>query len=264
MISEQLLHAVQDIARDAGNAILSVYHTDFQVEDKADKSPLTEADLTAHRIIGAGLRALEPSLPILSEEGSDAEAEDRRSWSHFWLVDPLDGTKEFVNRNGEFTVNIALIEDGEPVLGVVHAPALGTSYIAARGIGAFREDSEGRRPIATRSAPERPAFVVSRSHRDEALEALLARLPEHEAVSTGSSLKFCLVAEGVADLYPRTGPTSEWDTGAGQCVAEIAGARVLRLPDLGPMRYNERDTLLNPGFVVIGDPAAAWADQLGG
>ena len=161
-------------------------------------------------------------------------------------------------------MNIALIEDGEPVLGVVHAPALGTSYIAARGIGAFREDSEGRRPIATRSAPERPAFVVSRSHRDDALEALLARLPEHEAVSTGSSLKFCLVAEGVADLYPRTGPTSEWDTGAGQCVAEIAGARVLRLPDLGPMRYNERDTLLNPGFVVIGDPAAAWADQLGG
>ena len=263
MINEQLLRAVQDIARDAGNAILSVYNTDFDVENKADDSPLTQADLAAHRIISAGLRALDAELPILSEEGTDAESEDRRSWGRFWLVDPLDGTKEFINRNGEFTVNIALIDAGQPVLGVVHAPALGTTYLAAAGIGAFRDDSEGRRPIGTRRAPERPAFVVSRSHQDEALQALLAKLPAHDAVSTGSSLKFCLVAEGAADLYPRTGPTSEWDTGAGQCVAEIAGARVATLPEMTPMRYNQRDTLLNPGFVVIGDPDASWVDQLG-
>ena len=262
MISAALLDSVLAIAQDAGHAILTVYNTDFTVDTKADDSPLTQADLAAHRIIVQGLRALDDQIPVLSEEGSDADHQDRRAWSRFWLVDPLDGTKEFVNRNGEFTVNIALIEDGVPTLGVVHAPALGTSYLAAQGIGAFRDDADGRRAIHTRSAPEQPAFVVSRSHRDEALAALLQRLPPHEAVSTGSSLKFCLVAEGTADLYPRTGPTSEWDTGAGQCVAEVAGARVATLPDMQPMRYNARDTLLNPGFVVIGDRNAHWVPVL--
>lgn len=262
MISAPLLDAVLAIAQDAGNAILAVYTTEFTVDTKSDDSPLTQADLAAHRIIVDGLRAIDAAIPILSEEGSDAERADRRSWSRFWLVDPLDGTKEFVNRNGEFTVNIALIEDGVPVLGVVHAPALGTSYLAAQGVGAFREDAGKRQPIRTRTAPETPSFVVSRSHRDDALETLLQKLPTHQAVSTGSSLKFCLVAEGAADLYPRTGPTSEWDTGAGQCVAEVAGARVATLPDMQPMRYNERDTLLNPGFVVIGDRDADWVDAL--
>jgi len=262
MISAPFMDKVLEIAQEAGNAILSVYTTDFTVDTKSDDSPLTQADLAAHRIIVDGLRALDDAIPILSEEGTDAEHQDRRSWSRFWLVDPLDGTKEFINRNGEFTVNIALIEDGAPVLGVVHAPALGTSYLAAKDIGAFREDANARRPIHTRQAPETPSFVVSRSHRDDALAKLLERLPTHEAVSTGSSLKFCLVAEGTADLYPRTGPTSEWDTGAGQCVAEVAGARVATLPDMQPMRYNQRDTLLNPGFVVIGDRAASWVEAL--
>ena len=172
MISAALLDSVLAIAQDAGRAILTVYNTDFAVDTKADDSPLTQADLAAHQIIMEGLRTLDDSIPVLSEEGSDAEHQDRRSWSRFWLVDPLDGTKEFVNRNGEFTVNIALIEDGVPTLGVVHAPALGTSYLAARGIGAFREDAGQRHAIHTRTAPERPAFVVSRSHRDEALADL--------------------------------------------------------------------------------------------
>lgn len=264
MTSQALLEAVDCIAREAGDAILAVYETDFTVDTKSDDSPLTKADLAAHRIISDGLQRAAPETPILSEEGSEAEAADRRGWSRYWLVDPLDGTKEFVNRNGEFTVNIALIDEGVPVLAAVHAPALGVTYTAAAGIGAFRADASGQRRISTRRAPPRPAFVVSRSHRDEALAELLAELPEHDAVSTGSSLKFCLVAEGTADLYPRTGPTCEWDTGAGQCIAEIAGARVLTWPDRKPMRYNQRDTLLNPGFVVIGDTTTEWAAKLSG
>jgi 3'(2'), 5'-bisphosphate nucleotidase len=262
MISAELLDAVRSIAKEAGERILDIYRTDFDVETKSDDSPLTQADLAAHRCIVTGLEKLQPALPILSEEGKSMAFSERGRWERYWLVDPLDGTKEFIKKNDEFTVNIALIENGEPVLGVVHAPALGATYSAARGIGAFRDDGNGAQPISCRKAPERPTFVVSRSHRDDALETMLARLPAHEATSRGSSLKFCLVAEGAADLYPRTGPTCEWDTGAGQCVAEVAGARMRSLPDFGFMTYNRRETLLNPGFVVIGDPDAEWARQL--
>lgn len=259
---KQWLEAVETIAVDAGQAILAIYNTDFTVETKHDRSPLTQADLAANRLIVDGLQRLEPRYPVLSEENAHPPYATRQGWTRYWLVDPLDGTREFVKRNGEFTVNIALIEDGLPILGVVHAPVSGKTYVAARGVGARLVEASGRRTLRARRLDGEPTFIVSRSHRDAALQALLDRLPAHDAVFCGSSLKFCLIAEGCADLYPRTGPTSEWDTAAGQCVAEQAGALVLTLPALEPLRYNQKDSLLNPGFVVIADPDAGWPSQL--
>ncbi|HEU0196282.1 MAG TPA: 3'(2'),5'-bisphosphate nucleotidase CysQ [Nevskiaceae bacterium] len=257
-----LLQACNTIATEAGEAIMAVYKTDFAVQTKADDSPLTQADLASNRIITQALAQLEPKLPCLSEEGAKLSFEERSRWSQYWLIDPLDGTKEFVKRNGEFTVNIALIEDGAPILGVVHAPVLRTTYLAARHLGAWRKQDGMRERIRARHTPERPTLVVSKSHHDAALDAFLAHAPEHETVSRGSSLKFCLVAEGSADFYPRTGPTSEWDTGAGQCVAEQAHCQVLQLPDWQPLCYNQKDSLLNPGFVVIGDKHYDWQTRL--
>jgi len=258
-VSQDMLDRVLAIALEAGEKILEIYESEIAVTHKDDDSPLTQADLAAHHHIVAGLRALTPDIPVLSEEAADIPYETRRQWTRYWLVDPLDGTKEFIKRNGEFTVNIALVDDGAPVLGVVHGPVLRRSWIAAQGLGAWRLEDGQKHAIRTRKVPALPALVVSKSHRDAALDAFLARMPEHEAVSRGSSLKFCLVADGVADLYPRTGPTSEWDTAAGQCVAEQAGAQVLVMPGLQPLRYNQKESLLNPLFVVIGDPAYGWA-----
>ena len=258
----QLLDRILDIAREAGEKILRVYHSDFAVEHKDDDSPLTQADLAAHHHIVDALGHLDPKWPVLSEEGADIPHATRRGWSRYWLVDPLDGTREFVKRNGEFTVNIARIDDGCPTLGVVHAPALNLTYAAARGQGAFRVDDASRQPLHTRRLPERPVYVASRSHRDPALEALLARAPAHDSVSRGSSLKFCLVAEASADFYPRTGPTSEWDTAAGQCVVEQAGGAVWRLPGRNSLSYNQKESLLNPSFAVVGDVRADWTPML--
>ena len=253
-----LLDALRQIAREAGDKILAIYHSDFAVARKGDDSPLTEADLAAHHHIKAALAGLTPDIPLLSEEGAQIPFAERRGWPRFWLVDPLDGTRDFVKRNGEFTVNIALIEDHCPRLAAIHVPVSGVGYSAARGLGAHRHEAGQSRAIHCRKVAQPPTFVVSKSHRTPELDAFLARAPAHEAVSRGSSLKFCLVAEGSADLYPRTGPTCEWDTAAGQCIAECAGAQVLTLPDWQPMRYNRRETLLNPGFVVIGDPDYGW------
>ena len=261
-ISASLLDAIIQLSRDAGERILDIYGSDIAVTHKDDDSPLTQADLASHKTIAAGLAKLTPDVPVLSEEGASTPYATRSGWSQYWLVDPLDGTKEFIKRNGEFTVNIALIENHEPVLGVVWAPAKAVGYAGARGLGALRIEGGNRAPMQVRAAATPPVFAVRRSHKDAALEALLAKLPEHDAVSTGSSLKFCLVADGSADLYPRTGPTSEWDTAAGHCVVECAGGEVLRLPDLMPLRYNEKDSLLNPGFVVIGDRKAGWRERL--
>ena len=258
-----LLQPVLDIAIDAGRRIMDVYGSaDFGVTHKDDASPLTQADLAAHTHIVAALDALSVGYPVLSEEAADIPFETRRAWSHYWLVDPLDGTKEFIKRNGDFTVNIALIVSGVPVLGVVHAPALDLTYVAAEGAGAARIRNGAREPIRSRPSPAIPTFVVSRSHKDAALEKFLAAAPPHEAVSRGSSLKFCQVAEGSADLYPRTGPTSEWDTAAGQCVAEQAGATVIRLPQMTRLAYNEKESLLNPLFAVIGDASRDWTPLL--
>jgi 3'(2'), 5'-bisphosphate nucleotidase len=256
----RLLDEALALATRAGRAILEVYESDFAVTHKEDETPLTQADLASHRLILDALDALTPRLPCLSEEAADIPHATRAAWRQYWLVDPLDGTREFVKRNGEFTVNIALVEDHRPILGVIHAPVLGLTYGAARGVGAFRLDATRRVTIRTRPLPATPSFVVSRSHRDAALDAILARAPRHDAIGKGSSLKFCLVAEGSADFYPRLGPTSEWDTAAGQCIVEQAGGAVWRLPELTPLACNERDSVLNPSFAVVGDTRGLdWA-----
>ncbi len=260
---DRLLLEVTALAREAGRAILEVYATAFAVAEKADHSPLTEADLRSERLILAGLRRLAPEIPVLSEETEQVAPAARRRWDRLWIVDPLDGTKEFIRRNGEFTVNIALVHDHRPVLGVVHAPVLERDYYACEGIGAFRSDARAAgRPIRVAPRGTGPARVVgSRSHRGNSLDGFLSRVGRHEFVEVGSSLKFCLVAEGQADVYPRLGPTSEWDTAAGQCVLEQAGGQVLRL-DGEPLSYNAREELLNPHFVGFADPAVDWLAML--
>ena len=251
-----LLDAVKDIARRAGHAILEVYGTDFEARAKADQSPLTEADLAAHRLILAELSRITPELPVLSEESaSEIAAGERGSWKRYWLVDPLDGTKEFVARNGEFTVNIALIDGHRPVMGVVHIPVSDTTYSGIPGVGAWREANERPPAAITVRRPARAVLRVlgSRSHGSPQLADKLKALGPHELISAGSSIKLCLVAEGAADLYPRLGPTSEWDIAAGQAVIEAAGGQVVDL-DGKALSYNARPTLLNPDFLAYGDP----------
>lgn len=250
----ELLPRVVEIARRAGAAIMQVYaEVNPSVEYKQDKSPLTHADLESHHIIDEGLRRLAPAWPVLSEESREIPFEQRSGWQRFWLVDPLDGTKEFLKRNGEFTVNIALMEANHPVLGVVYAPAIDTMYYAARGEGAWKAKGGQVEAIRIgRAATGRTRVVTSRSHAslEENLDRYTGGDKDCDFVTMGSSLKFCLVAEGAADVYPRTGPTSEWDTAAAQCVVEQAGGTVTDLEG-NPMRYNKQ-LLLNPGFVVRG------------
>lgn len=256
---DELIEPVVALAVDAGSAILEVYAADFAIQSKTDESPLTQADLTAHRIILAGLRALTPDLPVISEESGLPGFPERSQWSRYWLVDPLDGTREFVNRNGEFTVNIALIDSHRPVLGVVRVPVQGKTYIGCRGVGAeLRRD--GGQPVTLEVAARSrtPVRVVgSRSHRGSSLDAFLDRLGDAEMVAMGSSLKFCTVAAGGADVYPRLGPTSEWDTAAAQAVVEQAGGQVLQL-DGNPLSYNAKEEILNPFFVVVGPTDHDW------
>ena len=259
-----LLDHALALAVQAGGRILEVYESDFAVTHKGDESPLTAADLASHKLIVESLRQRTPELPCLSEEGADIPYATRKAWQRYWLIDPLDGTREFVKRNGEFTVNIALIENHQPVLGVIHAPATGATYGAATGIGAFKVENNQRMPIATRRLPATPTWIVSRSHAGPETSALIARAPRHEAIGRGSSLKFCLVAEGSADFYPRFGPTSEWDTAAGQCIVEQAGGAVWQLPGLTRLACNEKDSVLNASFAVVGDPAYDWARLLRG
>ncbi|MGB1110374.1 MAG: 3'(2'),5'-bisphosphate nucleotidase CysQ [Gammaproteobacteria bacterium] len=256
------LESVRNIAEQAGGAIMEIYGRDFAVGYKDDESPLTEADLAAHKVIVAGLSQLEPKLPILSEESAELPAETRRSWPAYWLVDPLDGTKEFVKRNGEFTVNIALVVGHELKLGVVYAPVLETTYAAAEGVYCRKCSPDGEADIQVETKARTPLRVVgSRSHAGEALKGYLAKLGEHELLSMGSSLKLCLVAEGAADIYPRLGLTSEWDTAAAQCVVEQAGGKVIELNG-EPLRYNAKDELLNPYFLVIADQSRDWLQGL--
>jgi 3'(2'), 5'-bisphosphate nucleotidase len=254
-----LIDSVAELARAAGAAILEVYAGQFAVESKADASPLTVADMRSHQIIVEGLRALTPDIPVLSEEASDIPFATRAAWSRYWLVDPLDGTKEFVSRNGEFTVNIALVENHRPTLGVVYLPVKAVLYGASAEVGAFRESAGRRETIRVRVPAASPLRVVgSRSHRDATTDKLLPQLAPFDLVSIGSSIKFCLVAEGSADFYPRFGPTSEWDTAAAQAVVNAAGGAVVTL-DGAALRYNTKDSLLNPSFLVYGDTSRDWA-----
>ncbi len=258
----ELLDPVRSIAFGAGRRILDVYEQEFAVADKDDRSPLTEADRISNEFILAELGRLTPDVPVLSEESAVASAEIRRGWKQFWLVDPLDGTKEFVSRNGEFTVNIALIEGDRPVLGVVYVPMVGICYSACRGGGAFKQKSECRPdPIRARPfAGGKPIVMASRSHAGPETAAFLASLGEHDTVAMGSSLKFCLVAEGTADVYPRLGPTMEWDTAAAQCVVEEAGGRVVD-PHGRPLTYN-KPTLRNPWIITGGAGDTDWVRHL--
>jgi len=257
-----LLESVVDIARRAGREILEVYATDFQARAKADESPLTEADLRAHRLIEAQLLQLTPRLPVLSEESAEIPFEERSRWESYWLVDPLDGTKEFVSRNGEFTVNIALIQRHRPVLGVVHIPVTDTTYSGIPGEAAWREANDrGRVRIGVKAIAAQPLRVLgSRSHGNPELAIKLDRMGPHELRAVGSSIKLCVVAEGSADLYPRLGPTSEWDIAAGQAVLEAAGGQVVTAADGHALRYNTQDAYLNPDFLAYGDPRcyARW------
>jgi 3'(2'), 5'-bisphosphate nucleotidase len=254
----KLLPEVVSLAHEAGRLILEVYQSSYSVQLKDDRTPLTEADLRSERLLLAGLARIARDIPVLSEETGRVPWEERRGWSRLWVVDPLDGTREFIGRNGEFTVNVALVQDGRVLLGVVHAPALGRSYYACAGTGAFRSDGDDPgRPIRV-AKPNGPVRVVgSRSHRGDSLDAFLARLGPHRFVEVGSSLKLCLVAEGEADVYPRLGTTCEWDTAAGQCVLEQAGGQVLTLAGQ-PLLYNAREQVENPHFVGFADPGTDW------
>ena len=270
LLLEKLLPDVLRLARAAGDAIMAIYDTaDFGVDMKADNSPLTKADLAAHAILEPGLQKLIAGVPVLSEEGKLPAWAERQQWQRYWIIDPLDGTKEFIKRNGEFTVNIALIDNGEPILGVVHVPALNISYSGVKGAGAFKYEKNEKKTIRTRAINNRHnepvAVVASRSHGADAVDALLTKISEKlgevALKNMGSSLKLCLVAEGAADIYPRLALTSEWDTAAAQAVVEAAGGQVLT-DQLAVMRYNTKDDILNPFFYVIGDAAFEWQSLL--
>jgi len=255
---QSLTPTLLKLAAEAGEAIMAIYSQgEVEVAQKEDQSPLTQADLASNAVIVEGLKSIEPQVPILSEESKTIPYPERQGWSPFWLVDPLDGTKEFIKRNGEFTVNIALVENGSPVFGVVHAPAIQTSYWGLAGVGSFKQTSADPepQPLTTRTYPEPILKIVaSRSHAGAETEAFLEKLKQAqgdlEVVSIGSSMKLCLVADGSAHLYPRFGPTMEWDTAAAQCVVEQAGGRVTDMQGQ-PLRYNKSD-LLNPYFMVAG------------
>jgi 3'(2'), 5'-bisphosphate nucleotidase len=261
---ESYVEPLLALARQAGAAIMRVYSEDFAVSHKDDRTPLTEADMASHNLIVAGLAKLAPEIPVLSEESANVPWEERSRWERYWLVDPLDGTREFINKNGEFTVNIALIEFGEPLLGIVYAPALDEMYYGVRGVGAFVCDGDSRVPIAVRRPAVSPLRVAaSRSHLDLRSSATIDRMGDTTLLGMGSSLKFCRMAEARLDVYPRFAPTSEWDTAAGQCVLECAGGAVLTL-DGAPLRYNTKDSLLNPHFLALGDTALPWREWLHG
>ncbi|MBW2991596.1 3'(2'),5'-bisphosphate nucleotidase CysQ [Candidatus Woesearchaeota archaeon] len=243
---------VVSIAKKAGEEILKIYSKDFKVEYKDDKSPLTEADLASNKVINEGLKKIDGTIPILSEENKQIPYSERKCWEMFWLVDPMDGTKEFIKKNGEFTVNIALIKDGFVVLGVVGAPAKGAMYYGSEE-GSFKEENGEVVKLEKKEDyrdKERIKVVASRSHFDDDTRKYIENLgKEYELVNVGSSLKFCSVAEGKADIYPRLGPQMEWDIAAGHAVAKFAGRKVYDYKTKEELRYNKKD-LLNPWFVV--------------
>lgn len=242
------LNDIQKIAEEAGNVIMEIYNRDFSVEYKDDKSPLTEADLASHDVIMQGLEKY--GIPVMSEEGKSIDYEERKDWEYYWCIDPIDGTKEFIKKNGEFTVNIALVHKDTPILGVVYAPALGDMYKAKKGEGAFKNDQ--RLPLQTNhDLKEKMSVVASKSHLSEETQAFIDALDTKDImqVSKGSSLKLCMVAEGEADIYPRLAPTMEWDTAAADAIVRESGKMTWQFENDQPVVYNKVD-LLNPWFVV--------------
>jgi 3'(2'), 5'-bisphosphate nucleotidase len=253
MLNQVDIQDIVTIAKEAGNAIMQIYAQDFEVEYKQDSSPLTLADKKANDIIEDGLNKLSVNFPILSEEGENIPYEERKYWEYFWLVDPLDGTKEFVKKNGEFTVNIALIHKDTPVLGVVYAPALDVCYWAKQSEGAFKDGH--RLPLKTESQRKIYKIVASRSHMSDKTQKFINAIntnKEKELISIGSSLKICLVAEGEADIYPRLGPTMEWDTGAAHAIVNETGFVLKKYKDNEYLQHKyNKENLLNQYFVVV-------------
>jgi 3'(2'), 5'-bisphosphate nucleotidase len=244
------IEKIKSIALKAGDAIMEIYKRDFQIEYKDDKSPLTEADKLSNEIICTELNSLYPEIPLMSEENKQTEYEVRKDWEYYWCIDPIDGTKEFIKKNGEFTVNIALIHKNRPVLGVVYAPAIDDLYWAKEGVGAFKNGD--LLPLKTNKTPKEKLYVVaSKSHLSAETQEFIDNLDtkEIEQVSKGSSLKLCMVAEGVADIYPRMAPTMEWDTAAADAIVRVAGKMTYNQETNKPVVYN-KENLLNPWFVV--------------
>lgn len=266
---EHLISPLKDIIIEAGAAILELYYSDspIEVENKSDNSPVTKADHAAHIIIDKGLNALSTLYPVLSEEGSMASFEERGAWQRYWLVDPLDGTKEFINKNDEFTVNIALIDGAEAILGMVYVPVTDTLYYGAKNLGAWKEVKGVKQQIQVRPVGlgQDLTVVGSRRHGAEALEAMLktieSRFKSINLVSMGSSLKICALAEGTADWYPRLALTSEWDTAAAHAVLSAAGGKIMDA-NLAPLVYNQKESILNPFFHAVGDSHFDWSSLI--
>lgn len=252
-MTDTLLRAVCELAKKAGDAILEDKKRTSSITLKEDESPLTSADLASHRTILAGLAEIDGTIPVMSEESASIPYEERKTWSTYFLVDPLDGTKEFIKGKKEYTVNIALIENGVPTLGAVYVPELDVTYFGATGVGAFKATgSQPAEPIhvAASSVPV-PRIVGSSSHASPQMASFLEALGEHEILRFGSSLKICQIADGTAHFYPRFGPTSEWDTAAGHAVVLHAGGKVLTVNGEA-LTYNQKDSVLNPSFFVVG------------
>ncbi len=261
---KELVKPVCEIAKQAGAEIMKIYAEGFDIQEKKDHSPLTTADLASHTLIVEKLQELTPDIPILSEESDSISFAERSSWKNYWLIDPLDGTREFIKKNGEFTVNIALITEHSSSLGVVYLPVQDICYFAARNLGAFKQEQHSTSVTikSRKSSPDnKPTICGSRSHAGKSLQALQKKIGEFDLISMGSSIKMCLVAEGVADIYPRFGPTSEWDTAAAHCVVNEAGGEIVNM-ELQTLPYNTKDSLLNPSFLAIGDMNNQWSDFL--
>ncbi|MFT5450647.1 MAG: 3'(2'), 5'-bisphosphate nucleotidase [Enterobacterales bacterium] len=263
-----VMEKVVEIANLAAQQIIDVYlDDDFDVQIKNDKSPVTQADLLAHDLIVEQLKALSGDTPVVSEEDTSDLWHQRKDWPLYWLIDPLDGTKEFVDKNGEFTVNIALVSQGHPIMGIVQAPVLDTVYFAAKNIGAFKTiSSNATSSIKVRDIPlidDKQLFTVAigRGCIPDKVKQLYQALPSHNTIRIGSALKTCLIAEGLADIYPRYGKTSEWDTAAAQCILECAGGVVCDM-QLNTLTYNTKDSLINPEFIAYGDKSIDWSNYL--
>lgn len=259
-----LCDTATQLAVAAGEVIMPIYarFDVLDVQKKADQSPVTAADLAAHTLIVDGLSAAFPHIPILSEEAAEIDFETRSTWTTYWLIDPLDGTREFLKGNGDFTVNIALIHEHEPILGVVYAPVFNLLFSAIKGESAYRIENNKKIAIQTRKADMHALTVAtSRSHSQENVPKMTKNLPNCKIIPMGSSLKTCTVAEGSADIYPRFGPTSEWDTAASECILEAAGGCIMDVTG-AKLRYNSKPSLLNPWFIAVGDQTKDWIAQI--
>ncbi|MCK4709890.1 MAG: 3'(2'),5'-bisphosphate nucleotidase CysQ [Gammaproteobacteria bacterium] len=260
---ENICLACIKISKEAGEKILEIYQGEFEIQSKSDNTPLTTADLAAHHHILQSLNRLTPDVPVLSEEAADIAFTTRQQWKTYWLVDPLDGTREFIKHNGEFSVNIALIHKHKSILGVIYAPVTKLTYYAYKDNGAYKmTDNNTAEKISCRYTDLNNLIIAgSRSHRSDQLKEFLSKLNNPLVISMGSSLKSCLVAEGSADLYPRLGLTSEWDTAAAHCIVDEAGGQITKT-DMQPLLYNTKDSLLNPEFFVFGKSKINWQDYL--